>query len=375
MSPINYKMRHISLVILSFGMLALVGISSCGEDGGATGNDFDQQPLLDNLANNLIIPAYEDFSEVSSQLVTTIDALNDDLSFENLETARTQLNATRLAWQACAFYQFGPAETNGLAALTNLFPVDINQIDRNIETGEYNLAQVSNADARGLPAIEYLLYGNGQADNEILQSMVVGNKLPYLLDVANLIATTAISTLSDWNSSSGDYVATFTSEQALGVSAGSSIAQLLNGVIQYYERNIRDGKVGIPVGIRSLGEIIPENVEAYYAQNSLALLRESIIQLRGMYTGGTGVGFDDYLISLQAVSTNNEDLAAAIDDQFVQILAAIDQVNAPLSEAIINNKVAVEQIFAEMQGLATLMKTDMSSQIGVGITFQDSDGD
>ncbi len=369
-------MRHISLVILSFGMLALVGISSCGEDGGGvTGNDFDQQPLLDNLANNLIIPAYDDFAEASSALVTTIDALNDDLSFENLEAARTQLTATRLAWQACAFYQFGPAETNGLAALTNLYPIDINQIDRNIETGEYNLNQVSNADARGLPTIEYLLFGNGQADNEILQSMVVGNKLPYLLDVANLVATTAAVSATDWKSSGDNYVATFTSEDALGVSAGSSVAQLLNGVIQYYERNIRDGKVGIPVGIRSLGEIIPENVEAYYSGNSLALLRESIVQFRGMYTGDTGIGFDDYLIALEAVSTSNEDLPAAIDEQFSQILAAIDQINSPLSEAIVNDKASVEQIFAEMQGLATLMKTDMSSQIGVGITFQDSDGD
>lgn len=361
---------------MSFGMLALVGISSCGEDGGgATGNDFDQQPLLDNLANNLIIPAYDQFAEASSTLVTAISALNDDLSFENLEAARTQLNSARLAWQACAFYQFGPAETNGLSALTNLYPVDVNQIGRNIETGEYNLTQVANADARGLPAIEYLLFGDGETDNEILQSMVVGNKLPYLLDVANLIATTAAATATNWNNSGDNYIAIFTSEEALGVSAGSSVAQLLNAVIQYYERNIRDGKVGIPVGIRSLGEIIPENVESYYAKHSLELLRASIVQFQEMYTGGTGVGFDDYLIALEAVSTNNEDLPAAIDDQFTQILAAIDQINAPLSEAIVNDKASVEQIFAEMQGLATLLKTDMSSQIGVGITFQDSDGD
>lgn len=368
-------MRQISLVILSFGMLALVGISSCGEDGGATGNDFDQQPLLDNLANNLILPAYGAFATASADLVTALQTLERELTIGNLTDARAQLAITQKVWQGCAFYQFGPAETNGLSSVTNLYPIDDNQVEQNIENGGYDLTQVSNFDARGLPTIEYLVYGEDLSDEETLAMLDDENRMNYLLEVVQLIAITAETTRDTWDSSGGNFIGDFTSTAALGVSAGSSIAQLLNGVIQYYERNIRDGKVGIPVGIRSLGEIIPKNVEAYYSQNSLSLLRESMLQFRKMYTGNTGIGFDDYLVALEAVSTNNEDLPAAIEDQFSSILAAIDQINEPLSEAIVSDKSAVEQVFAEMQGLATLMKTDMSSQIGVGITFQDSDGD
>lgn len=369
-------MRHISLVILLFGMLALVGISSCGEDGGgATGNDFDQQPLLDNLANNLILPSYGAFTTASADLVTALETLDRELTIGNLADAQAQLAITQEVWQGCALYQFGPAETSGLSSVTNLYPIDDNQVEQNIQNGGYDLTQVSNFDARGLPTIEYLIYGSNLTAEETLVRLNDGSRMNYLLEVARLIANTAEITRNTWDSSGGNFIGDFTSTEALGVSAGSSIAQLLNAVIQYYERNIRDGKVGIPVGIRSLGEIIPENVEAYYSQNSLPLLRESMLQFRKMYTGDTGMGFDDYLVALGAVSTDNEDLPAAIEDQFSIILMAIDQINEPLSEAIVNDKSAVEQVFAQMQELATLMKTDMSSQIGVGITFQDSDGD
>lgn len=363
---------HITII----GMLALAGISSCGEDGQNDANSFDQGPLLDNLASNLILPSYQGFTDEATSLESHVNALIENLTQENLEAVRTQLKTTRLAWQRCSFYQIGPAETHGLSSVSNLFPIDVNQIERNIEEGNYDLAQTSNFDARGLPAIAYLVHGeSGLNDEAVLISLENTDRKTYLSDITSLMASTANTTLAAWKADGGNYLAQFTSSDALGVSVGSSVAQLINAFLQYYERNIRDGKVGIPVGIRSLGVAIPENVEAFYAGYSLELLRESIVSMREMYNGGTGVGFDDYLIALEAVSTNNDDLAAEIDDQFARIIAAIDAVADPLEEAIVNDKVSVEQIFAEMQALATLMKTDMSSQIGIGITYQDSDGD
>ncbi len=369
-------MRYTSLVILSLGMLTLVSISSCSEDGGNDGNSFDQGPLLDNLATNIILPSYQGFANEVSALQSAINTLIENPTAENLGIARLQLKTTRLAWQSCSFYQFGPAETNGLSSVSNLFPIDLNQVESNIESDNYNLEQTSNFDARGLPTISYLLHGeSGLTDEAILDALGHANRATYLQDITSLIVTTANETLSDWQIDGGNYISQFTSTGALGVSAGSSVAQLLNAYLQYYERNIRDGKVGIPVGIRSLGVAIPENVEAIYAGYSVELLRESIVAMQTLYNGGTGIGFNDYLIALQAVSTNNDDLAAEIDAQFGQIGIAIDAVSDPLEEAIVNDKADVEQIFAEMQALATLMKTDMSSQIGIGITFQDSDGD
>jgi len=54
---------------------------------------------------------------------------------------------------------------------------------------------------------------------------------------------------------------------------------------------------------------------------------------------------------------------------------AISLVNDPLIDAIANQKTQVETIFAEMQGLVILFKTDMASSMGVIITYQDTDGD
>ncbi len=149
---------------------------------------------------------------------------------------------------------------------------------------------------------------------------------------------------------------------------------MVNAFIQYYERNIRDGKVGIPVGIRSLGEEIPSSVEAPYAGNSLELLSESISALELFYLGGTNIGFDDYLQEL-ATTAESSDLDSRIKGQFDLIENTISQLSDPLDQTILSNKSGVEQLFVEMQALALLFKTEMASQLGVSITFQDSDGD
>lgn len=357
-------------------MLTLVGILSCSDDGDlGDKNDFDQQPLLDNLGQNIIVPAYENLASQTESLRSSVETLLQDLSQENLAQAREQLLTTRLAWQACSFYQFGPASSNGLSATLNLYPVDENQIENNIESQSYDLNTTSNFDARGFQTIGYLLYSTSETDAEILTALANEARAQYLLDVAQLIAESSSATYNDWKVDGGNYLATFTDSDALGVSAGSSIGQFINAYIQDYERNIRDAKVGIPVGIRSLGEEIPKNVEAYYAGYSVTLVNESITQLLSMYNGENGVGFDDYMVALEAVSTDNNQLNEAIIAQFQSILTAIAVLDNPLSEQVQSNKSAVEEVFIQMQGLATLMKTDMASQIGVAITFQDSDGD
>lgn len=359
--------------------------AACGEDdGGPSDKDnFDQKGFLTHIGGALILPAYLDLSEATAELDAAIAAFGESPTSETLAAARSALLDARLSFQHSTPYQFGPAETLGLASDLNVFPVDKLKIERNIESGSYNLEALSNNDAKGFPALGYLLYGENKSEEELITGFLAdSNRLVYLLDVAGLTKATALEVYQAWSPEAGNYLAEFTSDDALGADAGSSLGKLVNALNLSFERNTRDAKIGIPAGIRSLGIIIPEATEAYYAGYSTQLATANIEAFQMLFFGKTkegadGLGLDDYLEAREAKTTSgtSQPLSEAIKGQFEIVFNALNQLEDPLSEQIVTNNEPVQQAFGQMQQLTVLLKTDMASALGVVISYQDNDGD
>jgi predicted lipoprotein len=68
-------------------------------------------------------------------------------------------------------------------------------------------------------------------------------------------------------------------------------------------------------------------------------------------------------------------LSKVIDNQIVTILEELNNYNNPLSDEIINNKDDLLNSYEELQKLVPFIKVDMTSGLGVLITYQDNDGD
>lgn len=364
-------MRLLTLVFLALAML-----TSCTSDKDPFGkmNDFDQGPMLENLANNLIVPSYLGLRDQTKSLKEAIAAYRSAPTVETLTAAREALKSARLAWQQCSPYQFGPSESNGLSGILNIYPVDTLKINRNIENGADDLTTLSNADARGFQALGYLLYRPGLSDEELISATLAPDRL-YADQVALLMEEASLTVYDQWAPEGGNYIGTFTSEDAYGVNVGSSVGKLINAMNLDFEQNTRDGKIGIPVGIRSLGEPILHACEAYYAGYSVELFKASIAAYYTLYKGAEDVGLDDYLQAIEATTTQNEDLTVRIDTQFKALIEAGNMLEDPLPAQIANDQVTVQAVFAEMQRLAVLFKTDMASSLGVVITYTDTDGD
>ena len=64
-----------------------------------------------------------------------------------------------------------------------------------------------------------------------------------------------------------------------------------------------------------------------------------------------------------------------LNNQFQLIKDNLSQLNDPLSNEILTNKVNVSNAYENMQQLVPLIKVDMTSALGVLITYQDNDGD
>ncbi len=345
----------------------LLGLAvSCKKDPGPEDSTpFDKGAMLTNIADNIIIPAIDDFSTKINALESDYLQFQADRSSVNLETVRESWKAAYLSWQAVKIFDFGPVRDNGFKGATGTFPTDTVKIEDNVAAGSYNLGSVANADAIGLPALDFLLYRVNAL------SYFVGNDpyTTYGLDVIQKMRSELTTVQSAWTG----YRATFIA--ATGTSTTSAFSELINEFNRDYEL-AKNAKVGIPIGKQSLEIQLPEYIEARQSGFSFELLRESVHQIYLLYfgcdfnTGAAGLGFDDYLNQL-----DRTDLSATIGTNFQNILNKIDSFSGTLEEEMATNVSGLDELYNLLQGQVVYLKTDMTSAFGVLITYQDNDGD
>lgn len=360
---------------LCFSLLLLLFATACSSSTNSdkTAN-FDRTAMLENYGNNIIIPAFEGMQTATDKLQSTAQNFETERTSEQLKALQEALKNARLAWQDVSPFQFGPAESVLLRASLNTYPVDTDKISGNVSSGEYTLETIGNRDAAGLPALGYLLHGVGETSEEILAMYTTDadaqNRLNYLLDNITFIKEKVDTATEDWQASGGDYVGMFLSEDKAGTDVGSSLGMIINSYVLHYERFLRDGKLGIPSGIRSNGYIRPTTTEAYYGGYSVELAIANLEQVQRIFTGANARGLDDNLEALNA-----KDLADEIQTQLNEAQSALEGLNDPLSQQIEENNDPVLSTFEEMQQVVTLIKADMTSILGITITYQDNDGD
>ncbi len=386
--------------LFAFLFTAAIGLIlvSCGEESGTVVEPTTpttpptmtpETPTVDltavrgriatNLANNLIIPAYENLKVATNNLVIEVTAFTEAPSEATLATAQSALKNSWIAWQSAAIYMFGPAEEVALRKSLNTYPTDATQIDANIESGNYIIGSLANQAAVGFPALDYLLNGLAE-DNEGIMAQYMTNersssRKQYLIDLAKDIQTRVTTSLNGWLPSGENYAAVFTETDALGIDVGSSLSIIVNSIDLHFQRFARDGKVAIPAGIRSAGVPRPKAIEALYGGYSTELLQASLVAYEQLYMG-VGVNDEDkeslydYLVAIDA-----KDLADDIKAQFAVTKTAANTLTDPFGEQISTDVEKVTNVFIEMQKLVVFFKADMASLMGISITNQDNDGD
>ena len=125
---------------------------------------FDRGAMLTNWADNIIIPAYTAFQSNLSNLNATYTIFSTDKTVDNLVAFRTAWAEAYASWQTVSMFEIGPAEAVGYRLNMNTYPTDTDLVNSNISSGDYDLLLPSNRDAKGFPALDYLL--NGLEDND-----------------------------------------------------------------------------------------------------------------------------------------------------------------------------------------------------------------
>jgi len=366
---------------------SLTFVAGCDDDNSVSGpgDEFERAVMLETYGNDFILPAYENLKEEADALAASANAFSADPTLATLSELRDQLKSTRMAWQYASLFEFGPAERNALRASLNIFPADTDKIESNMSSGNYVLGAIDNQAARGFAAIGYLIHGvAGTTDQEILDAFTDptegSQRATYVTDNSDFVNSTVTTITEEWQAAAGNYIGTFLSPDNAGVDVGSSLGQMVNALILHYERFVRDGKIGIPSGVRSAGIPRPTATEALYGGYSVQLAVENLRAIKLLFTAdvsfgglpgtGTFTGLEENLIAI-----GEEDLAAEIITELDEAIAAVQSLQDPLSGNIENDNDAVLAAFTEMQDVVVLLKADMASALGITITFQDNDGD
>lgn len=377
-SKIHQQWQTLGLLLLFLGMILF--LFSCKDEKNNNNNtDLDQTALLENYADNLIIPSYQVLKEKVDSLNTVTDAFAQNPDLQKLEVLQRTFRSTYRNWQNAELYEFGPAANVLLRSSFNTFPTDTFSINQNIASGNYNLDAASNIDAVGLPALDYLLFGVRPDNNAIVayysDSNNGSNRLTYFQDLVSEIKTKSSAVLQEWEVNYRDAFV-----QNTGTDIGSSLSLLVNQFNFEYEL-IKNPKIGIPLGVKSLDQEQPGRVEALYSGVSIELALENMDNIirvfkgESLNTAQSGTGLENYLDDLGAKYSEDQLLSEAILNQFDNARTAISAIPEPLKEAVQNNKSLVQSAYDEIQKAVVLIKTDMTSAMGIQITYQDNDGD
>lgn len=338
--------------LLAFATIAVL-LGGCSKDPETTvvdNTDFNtlKQEVLTNFTNNVAVASYKDLSDASDNLHNSLEALNANATDANLETARSSWKSMRTIWEQCEGFLFGPVEDNDYDPNMDTWPTDYVQMDSLLSSN--NPLEVSDISSitlslRGYHPIEYIIFGDHGSRKA---ADITERQKKYMLSLATDLNNTCHALYSSWTQAPENFAQEV-------MNAGSTSTKYAKKQEVYIA--IVDGMVGIceEVGEGKMKEPFdakdPSIVESPYSGNSLADFKNNIIGMQNVYLGKykqDGKGINDL------VATKNKSLDNKIQAELTAAINSFDNVNGYYEDAIINQRVQVQNI---MTALATLKET------------------
>ncbi|MBC6426782.1 MAG: imelysin family protein [Ekhidna sp.] len=357
-----------SFFVICFAITMTVLVSCSEDDPDESPDNFDRQKMLANWADNFIIPGYRSYVAGLSQLDRDVRLFTASPSKETLAIVRSSWLTANLVWQKVGMYEIGKAEEITLINFTNIYPTATADLEAAVASGSYDLTSVNKQDEQGLPAIEYLIYGVRNSDEEIISLFANVNYRTFLKDLSTRLKMLAETVLSDWENGYRD---AFVDND--GSETTSSVNKLVNDYIFYYEKHLRAGKIGIPAGVFSRSEL-PEKVEGLYSGTSKVLFDAALQAMVDFFNGADGESLATYLQFLNTVA-KGEDLAQAVNVQFEAVEEKASGLSDNFNKQIASNNSLMLETYDELQKNVVNLKVDMLQALNIRVDFVDADGD
>lgn len=353
----------------------VIACSSSDDSSDGSNDNFDRAAMLVNLADNIIVPAYQDLNTKLEVLVDSKDNFTAAPSQTTLDNFRTSWLAAYKTWQYLEVFNIGKAEEIQYHFQMNIYPTNITDIENNVSSGTYDLTIANNNDAVGFPAVDYLLYGLADTDAALLEKYTTNidalKYKAYASDLVDQMKSLTQEVLSNWTN---EYRNTFVNSTEN--TASSAVNKFVNDFIFYYEKGLRANKIGIPAGVFSTTPL-PEKVEGFYTKEiSKELSTIALKAIKDLFNGKhynssvTGIGIASYLEQL-----NKADLVSMINDQFDIVQEKIAILDNNFYNQVNTDNTKMTQTYDALQSAVVLLKVDMLQVLNISVDYVDADGD
>lgn len=378
-----------STLAFALGVMVLTGCneslsSSQGEgyqpgDNGST--DFNEKALISNLAN-VVTTAVDGFALQSKTLNDSVGQycqtlISNPPATNELSSARSTWQQNMMLWQQVEMMQVGPLIFNENKLRNDIYSYpDTNTCGVDFDTmyfksGEFNNQPYDIAERRanrkGLFALEYLLFNENANHsctietppnwNDFTEEEVAVARCEYAQAVSGDIVTNADLLVEQWSGDDGfiHQLNNAGTEQST-IESEHAAVNLLSDAMFYLDSLTKDAKLATPLGLvaNSCGaQACPEDVESPYANHSVENIVENLNGFEQFFSGGTGIGFVDYLTYV-----GDEDTA---EQMTLAISAAKEQLalyEASLAQTLVDDEAQVEQTHKNVKAITDKLKTD-----------------
>jgi len=346
-------------LVLAFALVWVAPAAQAEADHGA---------IAEAALTNVIRPGYAAFAGSAAKLDGKVQTLCDQPSPEALDAAKQAFAETVKSWSRVEIFRFGPVNRNRRYDRLFYWPdpkgIGLRQIQKALADKDQSvtladtLAKKSVA-LQGLPALEYLLYGDG-ADALVHGDPEIAFRCSFAASVATNIDRVAQTVVEDWREGA-DFTKTFLTpgpEDTLYHSPKEVTLELFKAFTSGIEL-VRDQKLGKPLGTSP--ETARPRLAAFWRSDlTFPNMAGNLEGVRTLFAKG---GFAD-VVAAESPGVENSvlfDLDRAID-----VLGTVDQ---PIAEVVKD-----EELRAKLEALRVALKSarDTASSMiarGAGLSF------
>ncbi|NJM93505.1 MAG: imelysin family protein [Cytophagales bacterium] len=368
---------HQKLSLLSSVLFLL---SACDPKSGEnTQVEFDRVAMYTHLADELIMPALRRFQSELDILQATLDSLAAQPQTAQLAAAQAQWKKTALAWQKAELYcRFGPGSFHLAVFQINNFPAKASEVEAFASQTNPDLNTADARSARGLPALDYLLFGGGTSPAEIATLYANSStRRAYLQALAQHLQASFEPVLQEWEQS---YLAKFKTNDGTG--STQSLALLTNAFTSHND-DLEKLKVRFALNLtfegESLGAVRPDLLEAPYSRYSkelaLAASQSALDFFMGNDLSGQVPSFYTYLIALDRKTASGQVFANEARSRLQAVADAFEPVQGDFYTALSEEATDMRAIFDRMREAIVSIKSDLFVAFGVNRSGTDTDGD
>jgi len=163
-----------SLLAVAISALVLTGCGSSSSKEEVivvepTGFSFTATEMITNLTNDVIVAGYQNLNDEAADFLLATQNLVNTPTEENLAAAQQAWKDVRVPWEQGESHIFGPVDALSIDPHLDTWPLNTSDLQALLDSQigfSADELKTFNDDVQGFHTMEFLLFGDGVADND-----------------------------------------------------------------------------------------------------------------------------------------------------------------------------------------------------------------